>query len=169
MPILSLRPSLNRVSQAVLKAAKKRIEHAISRNRKNPEMPLTRTEYVRLQKLVELYLKTLDLRVVQGDGVRVKLGDFCQTNNSTPLTFLVDNYIPNKTKAEMKQNAEYLLEPVPDLEDIIFDDFLELQPPDLEALAAISGPFKVAKLLRKIGEPYYLSLESQRRDVIRDL
>ena len=81
--ILNLRPNNNVRTQQALKLGKKWIEPAISRNGNIKDDPLSRTEFVRLQGLVELNLKFLDLKVVMEEAEWIRLHDFYQQNSST--------------------------------------------------------------------------------------
>ena len=66
MTILSLRPAVNNevIAKDAIKLAKKRLETAIPKQASEEEKSLTRAQFIRFEKVIEIYMQTLDLRVV---------------------------------------------------------------------------------------------------------
>ena len=121
----------NGITKENQKAAQKRLEFAVPPKCKEEGATFNRAQFLRFKQLLDLYLVSLDLKVGTSARGR-KLADYCDEQGYTPTELLVDNYEPDKSREEMSQSDTIVLEMAADVERVVLNDLVAIQPPEIQ-------------------------------------
>lgn len=162
-----------KVDEKCHKLAQKRLSGSLPKKDEAESKLLTRNEFLKFKRMLELYLKTLKLRVESGtepessetqeDPISVSLNDFCRQRNVRPLDILVDKFDPANIPADVNTCVKEYVVLSHKVDEVVADDILGLQPPDIDYLSAVTGTHRTCNIVRKLGESFYLSLDSYRQ------
>ncbi len=173
--------SSGRLDSRLHQTARKKLSHAMSEDSyvSKESKILSVDGFITLKRLLELYLKTLNLSIMVPQApaetadsktpaaptfTAMDFAQFCRDMNRLPLDLLCDSYDPtiqaDLAAATISTTVYLQFDPV--LDEIIADDLLELAPQDIDFLARVEAPFRTQKILRRLGGQYYWGLDSLR-------
>ena len=153
------------LSASVHKAALKRLQNAIKKKKNKEKRNLDQTEFIVFKRILELYVKSLKLQVVmlpEGEGPvnRVSLATFCRERQKTLIDLLIEAYDIHSAETYSENNIALRFND--EVDEIISDDILSLNPPDLATISMFSGPHRVNQIVRHLGSAFYLGKSSNR-------
>ena len=97
------------------------------------------------------------------------LNQYCRLRGKPPKDLLVDDYDPIKLSKDASSDDEEYLILSTQVDDIVSDEILSLNPPDMNYLCSIQEKHRTNRILRHIGRSYYLALDSRREIVYKEL
>ncbi len=175
------------------KDAQKRLHSAVtSDSYPSGSNVMTQSGYIRLKRVVELYLKKLPLFVMKkirtSDAIsellqsetpetevdsfydRVSFVKYFRGLSERPLDLIVDAFDPNdQTDVSLISSSKNYYKFTEDLDEVLSDALLEQVPENIDVLADIQGDFRAQKILRTIGDAYYMGLDSTRFNLYHEL
>ena len=164
----------NSVGAADRKAAQKRLENSLPTQTADKQEPLTKAEFIRFKNQLQIYFKTLKLKVMipatdTHSATSMTLAEFCKEYSTFPVDLIAGNYNPNSTQEELDQSEDIILQLDAELDDLVADDIRGIPPPDVDELNEIAGDYMTARIIRALDEDFYFTMHSQRQEMIRVL
>ena len=97
------------------------------------------------------------------------LSIYCRRKQRQPIDLLVDEMDPKNLPTDLYAKNTHYMKLSPEVDDIVSDDILQLNPIDMNYLCSITGDFRTGQIVRHLGRSYYLALEARRQRVYRKM
>ena len=99
----------------------------------------------------------------------VDLVSYCRGLQKRPIDVIIDELDPKKIPVDAVESRKVFLRLESDVDEVVSDDILGLNPVELNYLSSITGEYRTNKIVRRLGRSYYLAIDARRKLMYQNL